>query len=248
MPVKPEKLKELGQEIPYHYKPQSVKNGKASCVSYIDARDAEDLLDKVVGPENWQDKFEVINDNLYCSVGICIDRGEGQSEWIWKSDCGVESFAEKIKGESSDAFKRACVKWKCGRFLYSKGIVELKTAKYNDKEYPATDEGKILWGAKALNDYINNVKLKQVDVEPAFKVPEQKTEPTETKPVWSEEMINKVKNLEKDGKKAKTCLKAFIPKFNDKEGTTYKTISQFDTDEKLQKLITFIEESIPEGI
>jgi hypothetical protein len=91
-------LNDLKKEIPYKFKPQSIKFGKAIMVAYIDARDAQDLLDNVVGPENWQTNYEVINNNLFCKVGIkCND------EWVWKTDCGTESNQEREKGESSDA-------------------------------------------------------------------------------------------------------------------------------------------------
>ena len=41
-------------------------------------------------------------------------------QWIAKTDCGVESFAEKEKGEASDAFKRAGFNVGIGRELYTK--------------------------------------------------------------------------------------------------------------------------------
>lgn len=98
MPKSKPNLEDLKKEMPYKFKPQSLKWGKAIMVAYIDARDAQDRLDEVVGPENWQTDYKVIKDNLYCSVGIkCGD------EWIWKTDCGIESNQEKEKGESSDA-------------------------------------------------------------------------------------------------------------------------------------------------
>lgn len=42
------------------------------------------------------------------------------NQWIAKTDCGVESFAEKEKGEASDAFKRAGFNVGIGRELYTK--------------------------------------------------------------------------------------------------------------------------------
>ena len=38
-------LQELKKELTYKWRIQSTKYGKASCVAYIDARDAQDLLD-----------------------------------------------------------------------------------------------------------------------------------------------------------------------------------------------------------
>ena len=88
--------------------------GWASLLLYKDARVDMNILDETVGPENWQRRHYECKGNLYCSVGIkCGD------EWIWKDDCGAESFAEKQKGEASDSFKRACVNWGIGRELYT---------------------------------------------------------------------------------------------------------------------------------
>ena len=81
---------------------------------HTDARTCSDILDEAVGPENWQDKYYECKGNLYCSVGIRI-----KGEWIWKDDCGTESFIEKAKGEASDAFKRACYRWGIAKELYT---------------------------------------------------------------------------------------------------------------------------------
>ena len=93
--------------------------GQKGCqlLLYKDARCDKRILDEVYGPLNWQDRYEEIKGNLYCSVGV-YDEKSGQ--WVWKQDCGTESFAEKEKGEASDAFKRACFNWGIGRELYTK--------------------------------------------------------------------------------------------------------------------------------
>ena len=85
------------------------KNG-CSLLLYKDARVDQRLLDETVGPYNWQRWHEVINGNLFCNVGIWVDRrGEGYGE----------SYTEKEKGQASDAFKRACFNWGIGRELYT---------------------------------------------------------------------------------------------------------------------------------
>lgn len=89
-----------------------------SLLLYKDARVDQRILDETVGAENWQRSHEVINGNLFCNVGIRIDRGN-TSEWVWKQDVGTESYTEKEKGEASDSFKRACFNWGIGRELYS---------------------------------------------------------------------------------------------------------------------------------
>lgn len=134
--------------IPYKFRLQSVKYGKATVVSYIDSRQLQDRLDEVLGSENWQVMYEERKGNLFAGIGIRIN-----GEWVWKYDCGTESNIEKEKGEASDSFKRAGVMWGVGRFLYSLPIITLSTAKHKDKEYPADDKGKILWSADDLNKY-----------------------------------------------------------------------------------------------
>ena len=123
-------LEELKKEIPLKWRIQSSNQYGAKCVAYIDARDVQDLLDEVVGQENWQCRYSEHKGNLFCSIGI-RDEFEG---FTWKEDCGTESNVEKQKGEASDAFKRAAVMWGIGRFLYSKKIITLPV-KENGKDF-----------------------------------------------------------------------------------------------------------------
>lgn len=91
---------------------------KMSLLLYKNARTDSTILDEAVGSENWQCRFYDCKGNLFCSVGIkCGD------EWIWKDDCGSESYTEKEKGEASDAFKRACFKWGIGKELYTAPLI-----------------------------------------------------------------------------------------------------------------------------
>ena len=79
-------LKLLEEEIPCQWRVQSYSTNKpsAQCVAYIDARDVMDLLDKVVGKENWQDDYRLIDGKLIAGIGIkCGD------EWVWKWDTGI---------------------------------------------------------------------------------------------------------------------------------------------------------------
>lgn len=97
---------------------------------YKDARCDMAILDETVGMENWQRKHEVINGNLFCSVGIRTEHGE----WIWKQDVGTESNTEKQKGEASDAFKRACVNVGIGRELYTAPFIWVSPEKASIEE------------------------------------------------------------------------------------------------------------------
>lgn len=149
------KYENLKKQIPYQWRVQSFSKNKpsCSCVAYIDARDVMDLLDEVVGAENWQDKYEVVNGQLFCGIGINTELG-----WVWKWDTGTESQTEKEKGIVSDSFKRAAVKWGIGRFLYNleiKYIDANEVNKGNNYPYPIDKQGKRIYD---LTTYINNLK------------------------------------------------------------------------------------------
>jgi hypothetical protein len=153
-------LEDLKKELPYKWRVQSTKFGKTTCVAYIDARDCMDILDEVCGPEKWQSIFYEANGLLFCKVGILCDTGREPSqpytEWVWKSDTGSESKVEKDKGHVSDAFKRACVEWGIGRFLYRLPIQTLQTKQWKGKEYPyAPEKDKIIFDGDTLTKYIN---------------------------------------------------------------------------------------------
>ena len=112
-------------------KVKMVKNNGVMILLYKDARVDQRLLDEVVGPENWQRSHEVINGNLYCNVGIRINREPGFGELVWKQDVGTESQTEAEKGQASDAFKRACFNWGLGRELYTAPFIWIPADKCN---------------------------------------------------------------------------------------------------------------------
>lgn len=156
MGVSEEQLKALADPMEYKYRLQSAKYNKATIVSYIDARAVYDRLDEICGMGNWKNNFFLIDDKLFCELSILVQRSEDQNlaEWVSKCDTGTENQMEKEKSQVSDALKRSAVLWGVGRFLYSLGIITLKAVKHtNDKEYPCTYDGKILWSVDDLTEY-----------------------------------------------------------------------------------------------
>jgi hypothetical protein len=107
-----------------------------SLLLYKDARVDMKILDEVYGASNWQRKHEVIGNNLYCTVSIWD--GEKQ-QWVSKMDVGTKSRTEMEKGESSDAFKRACVNWGIGRELYTAPFIWVGAAKCNIQQKDSRD-------------------------------------------------------------------------------------------------------------
>ena len=145
-------LKQLKKTIPHKWRVQSFSKNKPSCqcVAYVDARDVMDLLDEVCGAENWQDDYKLIGSQLFAGIGI-----KDGNDWIWKWDTGSESNIEKEKGQVSDSFKRAAVKWGVGRFLYSMEIRYLKANAVKTSSnypYPVDASGQRIWDiTKELN-------------------------------------------------------------------------------------------------
>jgi hypothetical protein len=86
---------------------------KGMALAYIDARDVMRRLDEVLGPENWQDRYEYYGSTAICYLSVRIG-----DEWIVKADGAGDTAVEAEKGRISDAFKRAAVKWGVGRYLY----------------------------------------------------------------------------------------------------------------------------------
>lgn len=97
----------------------------ANLLLYKNARTDMRILDEVFGVLGWQRTHEVINGNLFCSIDIWDD---DKKCWVRKQDVGVESFADKEKGEASDSFKRAGTNVGIGRELYTAPKITVKLA------------------------------------------------------------------------------------------------------------------------
>lgn len=143
-------LEKLKEPFTPKWRIQSIKNSKAICVPYIDARDAQERLDKVCTPALWQNVYEPESGSA--SIGIYLN-----NDWVWKGDVGTETKVESIKGKASDAFKRACVPWGIGRELYKIDPVVLEA----EGKFAKTKDGTILYTGAQLTNYINGINTSQ---------------------------------------------------------------------------------------
>lgn len=94
-----------------------------------------DILDETFGKMNWQKSYQMIGNQLFCTIEIW---DEDKKQWIKKQDVGVESNIEAEKGRASDSQKRAGFVVGIGRELYSSPDMfvyakDLKTFKTNNK-------------------------------------------------------------------------------------------------------------------
>lgn len=109
-PFAPEQVRWRAQQV-------YLRDGKASAMAlcFIDARDVQNRLDEVCGPDGWKNSFvETAAGRCICTLSLRIG-----DEWIGKADGAGNTDVEAEKGGLSDALKRSAVMWGIGRYLYS---------------------------------------------------------------------------------------------------------------------------------
>ena len=116
-------------------RPQSVKNGKATMLLYIDSRCVTNILDETVGCMNWQSEFYEVNGQTMGKLGIW---DEVKNMWVWKSDTGSESNVEAEKGLISDCYKRLLSRWGVTE-LYSAPRINWDDDGYGNTGYKVTE-------------------------------------------------------------------------------------------------------------
>lgn len=115
--------KQIKQDLAAPFKPSQVhwringnaKGDKAPVLCYLDARDVQDRLDDVVGPENWSFDWQPLVTN---ATGLLVAKGVLTIYGVSKADVGDASTFEGNKGTVSDTLKRCGVMWGIGRYLY----------------------------------------------------------------------------------------------------------------------------------
>mgnify|MGYP003552619892 FL=1 len=145
-------FKKLAEPIEVRWRVGKNMGDKFSVLAYLDARQVQQRLDDIVGPNNWGNVYD--SESGTATLSIRVD-----GEWIHKTDVGTESQVEKEKGKSSDALKRAAVLWGIGRFLYT-------DKKYSGKMLPkdpsgkycmTSDKKKVLYNGEQISLYMNGL-------------------------------------------------------------------------------------------
>ena len=162
-----------GGEIVMNHKwrVQSTKNGKATCIPYVTARQVDERLDKVFGADNWSLKMEPQADRTITSISVRFD--PESNNWVDKTDVGTPSDYAKIKGEASDSRKRAAVQLGVGRYLYATEPIILKAK----GKLATTDKGVVLDTPEALTSYINTMNPYRIKLAEIYRaIPESERE------------------------------------------------------------------------
>jgi hypothetical protein len=121
-----EKLK-----APFHPDDLEVRVGMATkakdkgmLLFYVTSRAIMDRLDEVVGPDRWFITYSpAVNDDKNQSVQANLTIIMDDGTHITKSDVGINSQTEPVKGGYSDSIKRAAVHWGMGRYLYNFPVI-----------------------------------------------------------------------------------------------------------------------------
>lgn len=109
-------------------------------LAYVDARMVVDRLNHVVGAENWSDSYETVSIET-----TAVNKKEKTSQdvkyggiectltilGVSKSDVGMPSFSDELKGAYSDSLKRAAVKFGVGEYFYRMGTQFAKFDRFN---------------------------------------------------------------------------------------------------------------------
>lgn len=127
-----------------------------SMLLYKNARVDMAVLDETYGEFGWQSDYKELKGNMYCGIAV---QNTASGDWVWKWDCGTETYTEKEKGEASDAFKRAGFKWGIGRELYTAPFIFLPVAtdKVGDNKYR-------LHNPRELNGiYVSHIRTEEIN-------------------------------------------------------------------------------------
>lgn len=121
-------------------RPATIKDGKATLLTYIDSRSVVELMDEAVGPLNWNFELVQVGGQIVGKMGIW---DEGKQTWVVKSDTGSESNIEAGKGLVSDIYKRCISRWGL-QDLYTVPRIVVDDDGYGCKWHV----GEVLWNDK----------------------------------------------------------------------------------------------------
>jgi hypothetical protein len=94
------------------------RRGPRGDLRYITARTARRRLNEVLGPANWSCRVEPADRWVRCSLTIILPDGKAVTREAVGGYPDMPTDEDKVKGGDSDAFKRACVLFGIGEYLY----------------------------------------------------------------------------------------------------------------------------------
>ena len=102
------------------------RRGPRGDLRYITARTARRRLNEVLGPDNWSCRIEPADRWVRCALTITLPDGRALTREALGGYPDMPTDEDKVKGGDSDAFKRACVLFGIGEYLYGDDPAEEK--------------------------------------------------------------------------------------------------------------------------
>ena len=94
------------------------RRGPRGDLRYITARTARRRLNDVLGPANWWCRIEPADRWVRCALTIVLPDGREITREALGGYPAMPDEEDRVKGGDSDAFKRACVLFGIGEYLY----------------------------------------------------------------------------------------------------------------------------------
>jgi len=94
------------------------RRGPRGDLRYITARVARRRLNDVLGPANWSCRIEPGDRWVRCALTIILPDGRAVTREAIGGYPDMPAEEDRVKGGDSDAFKRACVLFGIGEYLY----------------------------------------------------------------------------------------------------------------------------------
>ncbi|MBV8230770.1 MAG: hypothetical protein JO329_12355 [Planctomycetaceae bacterium] len=94
------------------------RHGPRGDLRYITARTARRRLNEVVGPFGWWCRIEPADRWVRCALMIVLPDGRTITREALGGYPNMPEEEDRVKGGDSDAFKRACVLFGIGEYLY----------------------------------------------------------------------------------------------------------------------------------
>lgn len=116
-------------------RPQSIKNGKANMLLYINSRAATDLLDECYGMANWNLEYKDVAGQIYGRLSIYDDE---TNRWVYREDTGSAGNIEAEKSLASDVVKRCIVRFGVTE-LYSSPKIQIEDDSYGNTGYKVSE-------------------------------------------------------------------------------------------------------------
>lgn len=116
-------------------RPQSIKNGKANMLLYINSRAATELLDECYGMANWNIEYKDVAGQIYGRLSIY---DEETNRWVYREDTGSAGNIEAEKSLASDVVKRCIVRFGVTE-LYSSPKIQIDDDGYGNTGYKVTE-------------------------------------------------------------------------------------------------------------